>query len=214
MRIGICIPFYNNSEEAKDRCIYLLETIKEQNYEIFCDIVVVIDGAEVEELKAYDGKSGIKIMPLGAHKGVSTARNAGIDYLQERGCQYIGFLDSDDSISGDYILSAYEVCEDNEYDLIDARFVQGIEVFGTLKDNERQKQIVRNGVVATFVKSSVIGNKRFNETLRVGEDTDFINRVIDLEIHKKGLFKGIYIYNYGVNPNSIIMRCQQNRLFD
>ena len=46
MRIGICIPFYNNSEQAKERCIYLLETLKEQNFEIFCDVVVVIDGRE------------------------------------------------------------------------------------------------------------------------------------------------------------------------
>ena len=214
MRIGICIPFYYNSEEAKDRCVYLLETIKEQNYEIFCDVVVVIDGPEIEELKKYDGKIGIKILSLGGHKGVSAARNVGLDYLQEKGCEYIGFLDSDDSISNDYILCAYDACENNEYDLLDSRFVQGIEVFGTLQDNERQKQILRNGVVATFIKSSVIGNTRFNETLKVGEDTDFINRVIDLKKHKKGLFKGIYIYNFGVNPNSIIMRCQQNRLFD
>ena len=214
MRIGICIPFYYNSEEAKDRLIYLLETIMGQNYEIFCSIAVVIDGPEIEELKEYDGKCGIKIIPLGVHKGVSAARNKGLDYLQDIGCQYIGFLDADDSISNDYILCAYEACEDNKYDLLDARFIQGIEVFGTLKDNERQKEVVRNGVVATFVKSSVIGTKRFNELLKVGEDTDFINRVIDLEKHKKGLFKGMYVYNFGANPNSIIMRCQQNRLFD
>ena len=212
MRIGICIPFYNNSEQAKERCIYLLETLKEQNFEIFCDVVVVIDGPEIEELKKYDGKSGIKIIPLCLHRGVSAARNIGINYLQDRECKYIGFIDSDDSISGDYIMSAYEACEENKYDLLDARFVQGIEVFGTLEDNERQKTLVRNGVVGTFVKSSLIGDKRFDETMLVGEDTDFINRVIDLKVHKKGLFKGIYIYNYGVNPNSIIMRAQQNRL--
>ena len=51
MRIGICIPFYYNSEESKERLIYLLEIIKDQNFEIFCDVVVVIDGPEIEELK-------------------------------------------------------------------------------------------------------------------------------------------------------------------
>ena len=212
MRIGICIPFYNNSQEAFDRCEYLLETIKKQTFPIFCDVVVVVDGPEIESLKKYDGACGIKIINLERHKGVSAARNAGIDYLQSRGCNYIGFLDSDDSISNDYMLCAYEMCEENRYDFLDCRFIQGIEVFGTKKDNKRQEEIVRNGVVGTFIKSSVIGDKRFNETMLVGEDTDFINRVINLEKHKKGLFGGMYVYNYGVNPNSIIMRCQQNRL--
>lgn len=212
MRIGICIPFFYNSEEAMDRCIYLLETLKEQNYEIFCDIVLVIDGHELQSLTKYDGKDGINVIALASHKGVSAARNAGIEFLQKRECNYIGFLDSDDSISGDYILSAYETCETNEYDFLDSRFVQGIEVFGTIKDNERQKTLVRNGIAGTFIKSSLIGNKRFNETMLTGEDTDFINRVVDLNKHKKGLFKGMYVYNYGANPNSIIMRAQQNRL--
>lgn len=212
MKIGICIPFYNNSSAAKERCMYLLETLKNQNFPELCEIVVVVDGREEEFLKDYDGESGIKVISLVNHQGVSAARNRGIDYLQEKNCKYIGFIDADDSVSGDYIISAYEACEENKYDLLDARFIQGIEVFGTFDDRERQKAIVRNGVVGTFVRSSLIGNIRFDETLIVGEDTDFINKVVDLKKHTKGVFEGMYVYNYGANPDSIIMRAGQNRL--
>lgn len=213
MKIGVCIPFFNNSEEARDRLEYLLDTILNQdNLAGNIEIAVVVDGPYEEFLEKYDGKNKIKILTLGEHKGVSAARNRGIDYLQENECNYIGFIDADDSISDDYLIEAFTACLDNEYDLLDARFIQGIEVFGTLKDIDRQKQLVRNGVVGTFVRSSLIGNTRFNETMLVGEDTDFINKVIDLKKHKKGIFRGMYVYNFGVNPNSIIMRANQNRL--
>ena len=213
MKIGICIPFYNNSKEAKDRLIYLLETIKNQmEYPENFEIAVVLDGPMEEFLEKYDGRWSISIISMERHRGVSAARNMGLDFLQKKDCAYIGFIDADDSISSDYLLEAMCACMDNEYDILDARFIQGIEVFGTLEDNERQKQIVRNGVVATLIKSSVIGGKRFDETMLVGEDSDFMNRVIDLKKHKKGLFKGMYVYNFGANPDSIIMRAQQNRL--
>ena len=213
MKIGVCIPFFNNSEEAKDRLEYLLETIKNQdNITGNLEVVVVVDGLEEEFLNKYDKRYAITIFPTGKHVGVSKARNIGIDFLLEKECDYIGFVDADDSISDDYLIEAFSACIDNEYDLLDARFIQGIEVFGTLKDLERQNQVVRNGVVGTFIKSSVIGEARFNETMLVGEDSDFMNRIIDLKRHKKGVFRGMYVYNFGVNPNSIIMRAQQNRL--
>lgn len=213
MKIGVCIPFFDNSEEARDRIEYLLDTIRNQdNLTGNLEVVVVVDGPKEEFLEKYNNKFAITIMETEKHVGVSAARNVGLDFLQQKGCSYIGFIDADDSISDDYLIEAFTACLDNEYDLLDARFIQGIEVFGTFKDIERQKQLVRNGVVGTFIKSSVIGNIRFNETMLVGEDSDFMNRVIDLKRHKKGIFRGMYVYNFGVNPNSIIMRANQNRL--
>lgn len=212
MRIGICIPFYYNSEEAKERLIYLLETIKDQNFSDLCKIAVVVDGPDADFLKQYDGKYGIKVLYLSVHQGVSVARNVGIDYLQDKECRYIGFIDADDSISGDYIISAYEACETNEYDILDSRFVQNIEIFGTLEGRKKQNKTLRNGVTGVFIRNSLINNNRFDKNLSVGEDNDFINRVINLSRHTKGTFDGIYVYNYGVNPESIIMRAAQNRL--
>ena len=174
MKIGLCVPFFNNSDEAKNRLIYLLETIKgQQEMSGNLEVAVVVDGPKEDFLDKYEGKNKIKIINLERHRGVSAARNKGIDYLQETGCSYIGFVDADDSISEDYLIEAFTACVDNMYDLLDARFVQGVEVFGTIEDNERQKLLVRNGVVGTFVKSSVIGKKRFDETMFVGEDTEF-----------------------------------------
>ena len=203
MKVGIVIPYYENSKEAKDRMEWLLDTITRNKSKI--KVCVVDDGRSALWLDRY---KGVKIIH-NTHKGVSASRNTGLEYFKNY--DYVGFLDADDSISDDYLKEAYKICKKNEYDIIDCRYIQsGIEVFGTREEREWQKNCVRNGVAGCFFKVKTINGARFDETMGNGEDTEFARRVIDLEKHKKGVFNGMYVYNYAVNPKSIIVRASRN----
>ena len=207
MKIGIVIPYYENSEEAKERMEYLLDIISPQIKKNI-ELVVIDDGMSALWLDEYS-KKNIEIIHM-HHVGVSESRNIGIRHLKKRKCEYIGFIDGDDSVSNDYIEEAYKVCKEGLYDYIDSRYIQsGVEVFGTRELANKQLNIVRNGVAGAFFSSKLIGKVEFDKELKNGEDTDFVRKVVDISKIKKGLFKGMYVYNYGVNPESIIMRCQK-----
>ena len=199
MKIGVVIPYYENSNMAKERLKNLLNTIITANKRN-TQVVVVDDGSNATWLNDFD-----TVIHLPENKGVSYARNVGIDYLKDY-VDYIGFIDADDSISSDFLEETYNCCEYG-YDYIDCRLIQdGIEVFGTDKGKHDQLNCIRNGVVGCFYKTSIIGEHRFDENLQIGEDGKFVNEVVDLSKHTKGISKGMYVYNKGVNENSLTMR--------
>ena len=208
MKLGIIIPYYENTIEAKERLEFLLNILMLQIHKN-TEVVVVDDGSNAKWL---DKHEHIEVIHLEENKGVSYARNVGINALIDK-TDYIGFLDADDSISGDYIGQAKAVIEIEKPDYVDCRLIQsGIEVFGTKNDYERQKKVVRNGVVGCFYKKEIIGDNRFNENLQIGEDGDFNNRVVDLNKHKKGISRGMYVCNHGVNGDSITMRYMKGEI--
>jgi len=203
MNIGIIIPYYENNGVMKDRLEWLLEILK---YQLKDDVEVVIvdDGSNAYWLDKYS--KWFSIIHLKQNKGVSNARNVGLEYLLSENKEYIGFLDADDCISSDYLKEAKKLMKKG-YDFIDNRFVQeGLEIFGTLEGLKRLKGIRRGGVAGTFIKSSIIGDIRFDEKLQIGEDVKFVNDVLDLSKHKKGVSMGIYVYNKGINTDSLTMK--------
>ena len=202
MKIGIVIPYYENGIEMKKRFKNLLKTLEETIDDNF-EIVIVDDGSNSLWLNDY---LKFKVIHLQENSGVSHARNVGIDYLIVQKVDYIGFIDADDSISNDFLKETYKYAKEG-YDYIDCRFIQdGIEVFGTKENYERQIKCIRNGVVGCFYKTITIGEHRFDENLQIGEDGKFVNEVVDLSKHTKGISKGMYVYNKGVNENSLTMR--------
>ena len=208
MKIGIIVPYYENQKVVRERFEWLLELLKEQ---IDDNVIVVIvdDGSKAYWLDEY---KNITIIHSKQNGGVSKARNIGLDYLEKEDIDYIGFLDSDDSVSSDYINEARKLMLEG-YDFIDSRFVQeGLEIFGTIKGNNRLKEIIRGGVAGTFIKKELIKDIRFDEKLQIGEDTKFVKDVIDLTKHKKGVSKGVYIYNLGVNSDSLTMKYARNEI--
>jgi glycosyltransferase involved in cell wall biosynthesis len=201
MKIGIIIPYYENQMVMRDRLKWLLEVLLYQK-DYKTEIVVVDDGSNATWLDKYHK---IKVIHSKKNVGVSGARNIGLEYIINK-VSYVGFLDADDSVSADYINEAYK-CMLDGYDFIDSRFVQeGLEIFGTQEGNKRQKEIIRGGVAGCFFKTSVIGDTRFNEKLQIGEDTTFVRDIIDLSKHKKAVSMGTYIYNRGINTDSLTMR--------
>ncbi len=88
-KVSIVIAFYN-MDKYIDEC---LESVFSQVYENN-EVILVNDGSEKESrayLKKYESK--IHIIDFVFNKGVSAARNAGINHATG---EYIAFLDSDD----------------------------------------------------------------------------------------------------------------------
>lgn len=214
-KIGIIIPYFENQPVMRERLEWLLDVLRyqirefEQEYYEEVTLVIVDDGCNAKWLDNYNTLNGhddgIKIIHFEENRGVSAARNVGLDYLVDK-CDYIGFLDGDDCISTDFIKEAYKLMQD-DVDFIDCRLVQdGSEVFGTFETFKKQRKLIRNGVSGCFYKTELIGNKRFDEKLQIGEDEKWGKEVIDLNKHRKEVSMGVYIYNHGINCDSLTMR--------
>ena len=94
-KLGVGIPYCNNSEIARVTQEYLMEII---------DILVT------------DLKDEVKVLIYQNNEGIAKARNKLMEELLPE-CSYITFIDSDDRISKDYFIKILEALksEDNIY---------------------------------------------------------------------------------------------------
>ena len=196
--LGIIIPYYKNSEECEIAFKNLMEKISSQ---LTNDMILYIyeDGQYSEWLddKKYD-RPNIRHSGMKTNKGVSRARNVGIDYLIDK-VNYILFIDSDDMIEDNYLQKMCEYCADNTHEIIESTFL--------VKDTitEFNRNFVRCGVAGSAIQTKIIGDIRFDEKLQIGEDTKFMHEVCDLTKYRKKHAPTKYIYQLGINNNSLTM---------
>lgn len=111
--ISIIVPMYNASLSIC-RCI---DSIKNQSFVSF-ECVIINDGSKDDSLSsAYQaiGNDGrFKILNQ-ENQGVSAARNAGLKEIEG---EYIVFVDSDDYIERDYLLTLYLTATKVNADLV------------------------------------------------------------------------------------------------
>jgi glycosyltransferase involved in cell wall biosynthesis len=204
--LGISIPYYKNSNECEITAKNLMKQLDEQ---LTDDMLLYIyeDGQFSNWLLEYGKKKPniIKIKSVAKNKGVSVARNYLLDQLIDK-VEYILFLDMDDKIDDDYLKIMYEYCADMTHEVIESIFTDG--KFTT----EFQKNKVRSGTSGVAIQTKIIGNIRFDENRQIGEDTKFSNEVIDLTKYRKKQAKTKYYYQYGINPNSLIMRYKRKEI--
>lgn len=202
--LALAIPYYKNSEE----CEIIFKRLMEQlNRQLIDDMILYIyeDGQKSEWLSEYINKSNIIIKSSLENKGVSYARNYMLDKLIDK-CEYILFMDADDYIDDDYLKIMYEYCANMTHEVIESIFTDG--KFTT----EFQKNKVRSGTSGVAIQTKIIGNIRFDENRQIGEDTKFSNEVIDLTKYRKKQAKTKYYYQYGINPNSLIMKYKRKEI--
>lgn len=203
--LGIAIPYYNNSAEADIKFQKLMLQIEEQLTDNML-LYIYEDGQETEWLNKYKRKKNIMIDQCKENKGVSYARNKCLEYLKDR-VLYIEFIDSDDTLSDNYLSEMYKYCADNTHDLIESGFM--------FKGNlyPFQKTVKRSGCPGTAFRTEMLGDLRFDETLQIGEDTKFMNELVDFSKHrKKYCGNAIYYYNFGANPKSLIVRYERKEI--
>lgn len=204
--LGICIPYYKNSEECEIEFKKLMEILTPQ---LTDDMILYVyeDGQVSEWLwdikKDFGDNFILESNPV--NKGVSYARNRAIDYLIDK-VEYILFIDSDDIVAKDYLTMVHEYCADRSHDIIETTFY----INGRLM-NYNPKE-VRSCASSSCLRVSVIGDHRFNEKLQIGEDTEFMNEVVDLTKYRKKYCKSDYYYQLGINPNSAIKRYERKEI--
>lgn len=203
--LGIAIPYYYNSADADIAFQKLMRQIKEQ---LIDGILVYIyeDGQISNWIEDYKNIDNIVIEQCNENKGVSYARNKCLDYLKDK-VLYIEFIDSDDTLSDNYLAKMYEYCADNTHDIIESGFMFQGNLYPF------QPKVKRSGCPGSAFKTNMIGNIRFDEDLQIGEDTKFMNELVDFTKHRKKYCKdAIYYYNYGRNPKSLIVRYEKKQI--
>lgn len=201
--LGILIPYYKNSDECETTFKHLMTKLSQQINDKMI-LYVYEDGQKSNWLLEYQ-KDNIIIKGSTKNKGVSFARNKGIDYLINK-VNYILFLDSDDMISNNFLENTYEYCADNTHEIIEPNFY--IKEFKMPYEQNK----VRSGCAASAIQTKIIGDIRFDEKLQIGEDTKFMKDVCDLTKYRKKLSKADYIYQFGINNNSLTKRRERKEI--
>lgn len=113
VKIGIIVPVYN-AERYIRTCI---ESILNQTFQDF-ELILINDGSTDESGKICDEyaekNKRIKVIHS-IHKGVSAARNRG---LEENRHEYVTFIDADDYVSRRYLGTLYRIMRKNKADLV------------------------------------------------------------------------------------------------
>lgn len=122
LKVTIVIPVY----QVEDYIESCLTSVVNQTYSGEIECVVVDDcGADsswqiVENfISEYKGKIDFKLLRHTGNKGLSAARNTGMDHASG---EYIYFLDSDDEITPECIERLVKPLENYKYDFVTADF--------------------------------------------------------------------------------------------
>ena len=197
MNLAILIPYYKNSEECEVAFKKLIKTLVKQTGEnIF--VFIYEDGQISKWIYNYGYVSMFDII----NHGISYSRNYLLDTARIQNMKYIMFLDSDDMIDCDFISKMYtEACTSNA-DMIVSRFIMN------------KKEISypqRSNVAGICLKTDFIKGLKFNEDYNISEDTLFIQEVYKRN-PKISMIDSNYYYNYGINPNSLMMRYERSEI--
>lgn len=182
--ISIIVPVYNG-ESYLNRCLDSI-VLAATGYNI--EIILVNDGstdrsADIAQ-KYCDELPWIEMLHQ-KNRGPSAARNTGLDSAQGK---YIGFIDCDDCIATDYFSTLLSACKGNPDIIVFGyeRILQNgkAHTFNpkpALHNNEAENLLCNVNKdhelfwfsVTKLFKSELLSSIRFDEKIRLGEDTIF-----------------------------------------
>ena len=201
--ISIIVPVYNVEKYLRD----CLDSIACQSYKNI-EIILIDDGSEDKSGEICDEYVSNDNRFFVIHKeneGVSVARNTALRFAKG---EYVGFVDSDDTIEKDMFLNLYNSCKDNNSDicicnvnvfengkntgayiseLVDRRYNKG-EIF---KDMKNISGVLWN----KLFYAGVIKGLEFDSDIRFGEDMLFVIQ----SILKSNTITAISYYGYNYN---------------
>ncbi|MBR0264710.1 MAG: glycosyltransferase family 2 protein [Prevotella sp.] len=127
MKISIVIPVYNVAPYIED----CLRSVMNQTWQDSLECILVDDCGTDESMRlieqmmeTYTGKVDFRIIRHPQNRGLSAARNSGIDAATG---DYVFFLDSDDEITPDCIERLTKPLQDKDYDFV----VGGYQIIGS-----------------------------------------------------------------------------------
>ena len=216
-KVSIIIPVYN-VEPYIEEC---LQSVMRQTYKGEMECILIDDcgtdnSMEVagQLIKAYADSIDFKVVHHEHNRGVSAARNTGIDVANG---EYVFFLDSDDWISDDCIERLAQPLGFGQYDFVVGDWTRdGKDSFVSCSEGEYYKNglkpIGRSGITVSvwnklFRKSFLIDNYLSFEVGKVYEDSIF---KFDLEcVERKYYVVKSITYYYRKREDSITTRKNQ-----
>jgi len=147
-KISIIIPVYNGEEFLK-RC---LDSIIVQTYENW-ELIIVNDGSTDKTkdiIEEYIKKDKRIVVINKDNSGVSDSRNVGIDYSTG---DYITFVDADDFLEENMLLSIIELLNKEKYDVIRYNY------FKSYSNNKETKNIYDKNITNRVLEKKEINDK-------------------------------------------------------
>ena len=179
MLLTIIIPYYNTLEYTKR----LFEVLTPQ-LDDDIEVIIVDDGCNEKELDNL--KATVIHLPTNSGNA-SRPRNVGLDNAKGK---YIAFIDSDDMISNDYIEQIRTKLRKNR----DIVFLSWEHQNGIILITSKPPGW-NCAVWCRVYKRKIIGNTRFDESLKKAEDWKF-NQNIKYNT-STCIMKSVYYYNSG-----------------
>ncbi|MGR1373061.1 glycosyltransferase family 2 protein, partial [Streptococcus agalactiae] len=182
-KVTVIIPIYNSEAYLKE-CV---QSVLQQTHPLI-EVILIDDGSTDNSGEICDNLSQEDNRILVFHKkngGVSSARNLGLD--KSTG-EFITFVDSDDFVAPNMIeIMLKNLITENadiaevDFDISnerDYRKKKRRNFYKVFKNNNSLKEFlsgnrVENIVCTKLYKKSIIGNLRFDENLKIGEDLLF-----------------------------------------
>lgn len=212
--VSVIVPVYN-AEKYIDRCI---SSIVNQSYKTM-EIILVNDGSDdhtLEKCNEWKRKDKrVKVISYELNRGVSSARNKGIEYA---GGEYVAFVDSDDFVEKDFIAfmaGAMEyadlaICGYSRAGKTSKKYVIDI------NDPFISREFFYYHALCTGMIQAYCCNKMFrteiirqngllfHENVYIGEDMVFLLEY--MEYSKKSFYISIPLYHYYKNPDSAFQK--------
>lgn len=207
-KVSVIVPVYNVEPYIEEA----LESITNQTLNFKRNIQLVLindgssDGSEKICLKYANKYPKNVIYKYKENGGVSSARNMALDLAEGK---YVTFLDPDDKLNLNTLKLSYKFMEKHkdEIDLVSFRvqFFEAQDNFHSLDFkfdkgsriadlNDRKELFTIQSLACTnLIKREAIGDLRFDTTLKYGEDSIFINKII-LKKEKVGLLTDCLYY--------------------
>ena len=221
--ISVIVPVYNIENDLLDKCI---SSIINQTYRNL-EIIIVDDGSRKETADECDRLAETDSRIIVIHqknKGVSAARNAGLDIANG---DYIGFADPDDYLEKDMFELLYiTLCQDNSDicvcgfnlvygngDIKKREFYSGHKVFDK---QEAYKELMIDKEINSCVwnklyKTETLGKLRF-QTGKYFEDEFFANDLYRMDLKVSTVSD--CLYDYRQHDNSTMQKKSALKYFD
>ena len=191
--LGVGIPYYKQNMLCEQLFNYLKEIIELQ--------------MTLDHLYDY-----VKILVYENDIGLAAARNKLMEELIPE-CEYITFIDADDRISADYLITIVssinnEWCYD--YNVHDEKYDIYITDF-YINHSKFDNDGLKNHVTGVIYKTELIKDIRFNENRNYAEDMEFNQEVRKLNPTIEYI-PVAYFYNYGANKDCLTYKFSRGEL--
>ena len=228
--IDVIIPVYNTPKDDLKRCF---DSVLKQTYTDY-NVYIIDDGSNEETKKFIDiyakDKKNFYVRHI-VNGGVSAARNIGINLSKNK---YITFVDSDDTIKRGFLNQAIKYIEKYDLDVIIGGYnemknnkivnvrkcMPGLHIYEdeklilffkklltskTTKSNIEIGDCPTGRIYTRLFKRDSIDDLRFNENIKISEDTlfmiDYMYKVKRIGIVDK-VWYNYYKNNYSITSNT------------